>query len=165
MVFRTPRKPRRYSRKNKLYFAFKELGKVIRTMFLLKYVGDVELRRLIHAETNKSEQFNGFEKKLFFGGEGVIAENLRHEQRKIIKYNHLVANLVILHNVVGMSRVLKKLQAEGAVINQEVLAGLAPYRLEHINRFGDYVLDFRRKVEALDEGFRILEIESPSQTE
>ena len=154
-----------YSRKNKLYFAFKELGKVIRTMFLLKYVGDVELRRLIHAETNKSEQFNGFEKKLFFGGEGVIAENLRHEQRKIIKYNHLVANLVILHNVVGMSRVLKQLQAEGAVINQEVLAGLAPYRLEHINRFGDYVLDFRRKAEALDEGFRILEVESGKPTE
>ena len=151
-----------YSRKNKLYFAFKELGKVIRTMFLLKYVGDVELRRLIHAETNKSEQFNGFEKKLFFGGEGVIAENLRHEQRKIIKYNHLVANLVILHNVVGMSRVLKQLQAEGAVINQEVLAGLAPYRLEHINRFGDYVLDFRRKVETLSDDFRILESKSDS---
>ncbi len=146
-----------YSRKNKLYFAFKELGKVIRTMFLLKYVGDVELRRLIHAETNKSEQFNGFAKKLFFGGEGEIAENIRHEQRKIIKYNHLVANMVILHNVVGMSRVLKQLQDEGAVINQEVLAGLAPYRLEHINRFGDYVLDFRRKVEALSDDFRILE--------
>ena len=28
---------------------------------------------------------------------------------------------------------------------------------------GDYVLDFRRKVEALDEGFRILEAESISQ--
>jgi hypothetical protein len=54
----------------------------------------------------------------------VIAENLRHEQRKVIKYNHLVANMVILHNVVGMSRVLKQLQAEGAVINQEILAGL-----------------------------------------
>lgn len=152
-----------YSRKNKLYFAFKELGKVVRIMFLLKYVGDVELRRLIHAETNKSEQFNGFAKKLFFGGEGEIAENLRHEQRKVIKYNHLIANMVILHNVVGMSRVLKQLQAEGAVINQEVLAGLAPYRLEHINRFGDYVLDFRRKVEALDEGFRILEAKSTGQ--
>ena len=151
-----------YSRRNKLYFAFKELGKVVRTMFLLKYVGDVELRRLIHAETNKSEQFNGFAKKLFFGGEGEIAENLRHEQRKIIKYNHLIANMVILHNVVGMSRVLKQLQTEGAVINQEVLAGLAPYRLEHINRFGDYVLDFRRKVEALSDDFRILEYKSDS---
>jgi len=149
-----------YSRKNKLYFAFKELGKVVRTMFLLKYVGDVELRRLINAETNKSEQFNGFAKKIFFGGEGEIAENLRHEQRKVIKYNHLVANMVILHNVVGMSRVLKQLQAEGVLINQEILAGLAPYRLEHINRFGDYVLDFRRKVAVLADGFRILDDKS-----
>ena len=149
-----------YSRKNKLYFAFKELGKVVRTIFLLKYVGDVELRKLIHAETNKSEQFNGFAKKLFFGGEGEIAENLRHEQRKVIKYNHLVANMVILHNVVGMSRVLKNLQTEGALINQEVLAGLAPYRLEHINRFGDYVLDFRRKADVLEDDFRIIESES-----
>ena len=129
-------------------------------MFLLKYVGDVELRRLINAETNKSEQFNGFAKKLFFGGEGEIAENLRPEQRKVIKYNHLVANLVILHNVVGMSRVLKQIQSEGAAINQEVLAGLAPYRLEHINRFGDYVLDFRRKVDTLSDDFRILDSES-----
>ena len=52
--------------------------------------------------------------------------------------------LVILHNVVGMSRVLKQLQAEGAVINQEVLAGLAPYRLEHINRFGADSTAFHR---------------------
>ena len=151
-----------YSQKNKLYFAFRELGKVIRTTFLLNYIGDVELRKLIHAETNKSEQFNGFAKKIFFGGEGEIAENLRHEQQKIVKYNHLVANMVILHNVVGMSRVLKKLQMDGVVINQDILACLGPYRLEHINRFGDYVLDFRRRVEILNADFRILDSESDS---
>lgn len=42
-----------YSSKNKLYFGFIELGKVIRTMFLLSYIGDVNLRKVIHAETNK----------------------------------------------------------------------------------------------------------------
>lgn len=47
-----------FSRKNKLYFAFRELGRVIRTMFLLNYINDVELRRSIHAATNKSEEFN-----------------------------------------------------------------------------------------------------------
>lgn len=146
-----------YSRKNKLYFAFRELGKVIRTQFLLKYIGDVELRKMIQSETNKSEQFNGFAKTLFFGGEGIIAENIRHEQRKVVKYNHLVANMVILHNVVGMSRVLKALQEEGVQINQAILEGLGPYRLQHINRFGDYTLDFRRKVESLNADFRILE--------
>jgi len=34
--------------------------------------------------------------------------------------------------------------------------------LEHINRFGDYVLDFRRKVDTLSDDFRILESESDS---
>jgi len=135
-----------HSRRNKVYFAFRELGKVIRTMFLLRYISDVDMRKMIHAETNKSEQFNQFAKALMFGGGGIIAENLRHEQRKIVKYNHLVANMVILHNVVRMTKILTELRLEGVEVTQEMLAGLKPYRLESINRFGDYVIDIRRKV-------------------
>lgn len=134
-----------YSNKNKLYFGFIELGRVIRTMFLLSYIGDVNLRKVIHAETNKSEQFNAFAGWSFFGGDGIIAENIRHEQVKVIKYNHLVANMIILHNVAGMSQVLKELRDEGLDITGEVLAGLAPFRTHHINKYGDYTLDFRRK--------------------
>lgn len=100
-----------YSRKNKLYWAFRELGKVVRTLFLLRYIDDVEVRKTIHAATNKSEEFNGFVKWAFFGGEGIIAENVQHEQRKIVRYNQLVANLVILHNVEQMTRVLAELRA------------------------------------------------------
>lgn len=32
-------------------------------------------------------------------GEGVIRENDRFEQQKIVRYTHLVANAVILYNV------------------------------------------------------------------
>jgi TnpA family transposase len=32
------------SRQNKLYFAFRELGRVVRTMFLLEYISDDALR-------------------------------------------------------------------------------------------------------------------------
>jgi TnpA family transposase len=138
------------STKNKLYFAFRELGRVIRTLFLLKYLNDPELRRTIHAQTNKSEQFNDFAQWLMFGGEGVIAENVRHEQRKIIKYNHLVANMVILYNVQWMSRKLKELQEKGHPIDAEVLTRLSPYRREHINRLGDYLLDLLRPILPLD---------------
>ncbi|CAB3722588.1 Tn3 family transposase ISPa43 [Paraburkholderia phenoliruptrix] len=138
------------STKNKLYFAFRELGRVIRTLFLLKYLNEPELRRTIHAATNKSEQFNDFAQWLMFGGEGVIAENVRHEQRKVIKYNHLVANIVILYNVQWMSRKLKELQAKGHPVDAEVLKVLSPYRREHINWFGDYLLDLLRLVPPLD---------------
>ncbi len=144
------------SRKNKLYFAFRELGRVARTEFLLKYIGDVELRKTIQAATNKSEEFNQFIKWLFFGNQGVIAENVRHEQRKVVKYNQLVANLAILHNVEAMTGVLKEMQEEGLPINEDILAGLAPYRTEHINRFGDYTLDLDRKVPPMNYKTRIL---------
>ena len=148
-----------YSRRNKLYLAFKELGKAIRTLFLLRYIDEIELRKTIQSATNKSEEFNGFIKWLFFGGEGIIAENVRHEQRKIVKYNQLVANMVILYNVEKMTHVLKGLSREGVVINKELLNGLSPYRNSNINRFGDYNLDMEREVPPLDFGIKILEPE------
>jgi TnpA family transposase len=49
-----------YSRKNKLYFAFRKLGWVVRTVFPLRYISSVELRHVIQAAINKSEAFNKF---------------------------------------------------------------------------------------------------------
>jgi TnpA family transposase len=132
------------SRKNKLYFAFRELGYAVRTKFLLAYMGDVELRRTIQAATNKSEAFNGFAQWVAFGGGGVIAENDRDEQRKVIKYNHLVSSLVIFHTVDAMTKVLGELEAEGHTFSREAIGALSPYRREHINRFGDYTLNLER---------------------
>lgn len=72
------------SRKNRLYQAFRELGRVVRTVFLLQYLSDPEMRKQITEMTNKVEAYNGFAGWLFFGGEGIIAENDPEEQEKII---------------------------------------------------------------------------------
>jgi len=139
-----------YSRKNKLYFAFRELGRVIRTIFLLQYISDPDLRSTINAATCKSEEFNNFLQWAMFGGNGVIAQNLRHEQRKIIKYNHLVANLIVLHNVAMMTKVINGLIVKDMPITEQILSKLSPFRTEHINRFGNYTLDLRKKSEVLE---------------
>jgi TnpA family transposase len=133
-----------YSRKNRLYLAFRELGRVVRTGFLLRYLADTELRATIQAATNKSEQLNRFLKWVFFGGEGIITENSRDEQRKVIKYNHLVANCLIFHNVCGLTHVLSQLQDAEEDVPEAALAHISPYLTEHINRFGDYVLNMNR---------------------
>lgn len=134
------RKLNTYSRKSKLYFAFRELGRVIRTIFLLNYIADEDLRKMINAATNTSEAWNAFIQWLAFGGHGVISENNREEQRKMIRYNHLVGNLVIFHNVVSMTGVLQNLIKDGFEITEEILSCLSPYRTAHINRFGNYEL-------------------------
>ena len=89
------------------------MGRVIRTIFLLEYLSDVQLRRQITASTNKVEAYNGFAKFLFFGGEGVIGEHDREEQEKSVKYNDLAANAVIFQNVVDMTYAIRDLQREG----------------------------------------------------
>ena len=132
------------SRKNKLFQAFHELGVALRTGFLLQYLNDEDLRATIQAATNKSESFNRFAKWLAFGGEGVIPSNNRDEQRKFIKYNHLVANCLIFYNVFEMSRILHELMQEGYSFSREVIAAVSPYLTEHINRLGRYHLDLDR---------------------
>jgi hypothetical protein len=51
--------------------------------------------------------------------------------------------------MIGQHRVLKEIQADGFVVDAAVLDGLAPYRVEHINRFGDCYLDLERQVPSL----------------
>ncbi len=116
------------SRKNKLYMAFRELGRVVRTLFLLRFINEEDLRQTIHASTNTVETWNGFVQWVAFGGNGVIRENSREEQRKIIRYNHLVANLLVFHNVVSMTRVLHLLIDEGYPVTPSIVARMSPYQ-------------------------------------
>ena len=101
------------------------------------------------AATNKSERFNQFVQWVSFGGDSVIAENTRDEQRKFIKYNHLVANLLVFHNIVTLSKALNRLEADGLEASDQALAALTPYQTEHINRFGSYTVNFSRIPEPL----------------
>ena len=129
------------SKKNKLFQAFRELGKVIRTIYLLEFISNVSLRNKITESTNKTEAYNGFSKWFFFGGEGIIAENDPEEQNKIIKYNELLSNSVILQNVIDVTNALEKLAEDGVVVTLEDVKAMSPYMTGHIKRFGEYIID------------------------
>ena len=91
-----------------------------------------------------------------FGGNGVITENDRAEQRKRIKYNHLLANCLIFHNVHAMTAASHRLLREGVIVKEETLRYLSPYGAEHINRFGIYEWNRRHVAPSLDYELEIL---------
>jgi TnpA family transposase len=132
-----------YSRKNRLYQAFRALGKVIRTMYLLRFISDRNLRREVTACTNIVESYHHFLDWLFFGKDGVITDNDPLEQEKRLKYLDLVASAVILQNTVDMTRVIQSLNAEGFKINRRMLATMSPYLNRNLKRYGDYVVDLK----------------------
>ena len=128
------------SRQNQLYRAFRELGRVVRTIFLLEYISTAELRRSIHAATTKIESYNAFSDWLSFGGD-VIRSGDPVEQEKRVKYRDLVANAVMLRNVADLTDVLADLKADGHDFTRDQVTRLSPYMTTHLKRFGQYVLD------------------------
>ncbi|MFQ5675733.1 MAG: Tn3 family transposase [bacterium] len=129
-----------YSRKNKLYLAFRELGRVVRTIFLLEYISSQPMRMEIRGATTKIESFNTFGDWVSFGGHKITSGD-PVEQEKRIKYMNLVANAIMLHNVVDLTMVLNQMVGEGLRVTELLVQRLSPYMTQHILRFGQYLLD------------------------
>lgn len=102
-----------YSRRNKLYLAFQELGRAIRTQFLLEYISDVEMRETITDTTNKVEAYNGLSEWTSFGSRHLVASNDEDEMEKAIKYNDILTDSIILQNIVDETNIIAQLKNEG----------------------------------------------------
>ena len=55
-----------YSRQHPLYRALKQFGRIIKSLFLLRYIDDVELRQTIEKQLNKLESANKFDGAIFY---------------------------------------------------------------------------------------------------
>lgn len=129
-----------HNKKNKLYRAVRELGRVERTLFLLRYISISELRQTIRAETTKIESYNDFLDWITFGGP-MIKSGDPVEQTKRIKYMNLVANAIMLQNVVDLTEVLNEMIQEGFEVTPALIGRLSPCLRRHLLRFGRYVLN------------------------
>jgi hypothetical protein len=119
-------------------------------MVLLRYISQASLRQHIGKATNMVESFNRFSKWLNFGNHGVIAENDPDEQEKAIKFNTLIADLVMFSTVIDMSTVINQLRAEGNPASRADLAIISPYQQDNVRRFGDYAYDLSAPLEPMD---------------
>ena len=129
-----------YNRKSLLYRAFRELGRVERTLFLLRYISNTEVRRVIRAETTKIESYNDFLDWVCFGGP-VVKSGDPVEQEKQLKYASLVANAVMLSNVADLTEALSSMARDRLPVTPDLVACTSPYMREQIRRFGKFSLD------------------------
>src|SRR5260221_12504128 len=98
------------------------------------------MRQRIRDEITKVESYHEWPEWLAFGAPVLRSGDLG-EQEKRMKYRDLVANAVMLHNVVDMTNALHDLQQDGVCLTQELVARFSPYLTEHLKRFGQYLVD------------------------
>lgn len=107
------RRLRAGSRENATYTALREVGRVIRTVQLLRYLSDAPLQRRVAAATNKAKAFNGFSQRIGSGDGGVITDNDPFEQERAAKFNVLLANAVIFHNAPDIAEIVRRSARHG----------------------------------------------------
>ena len=131
--------------------AFRELGRVERTLFLLRfYLQHPQTRRTIRAETTKIESLQRFPRLDLVRRRRSIKSADPVEQEKQLKYASLIANAVMLSNVDDLTRVLSDMAADGHPVTPALVASLSPYMRRHILRFGRYALDMDNLPEPLN---------------
>jgi len=127
-----------YPRQNALALALREIGKLERTLFLLEYIQNIELRKRIHAGLNKGEARNALARAVFFNRLGELRDRTYENQQHRASGLNLVVAAIAIWNTVYLERAINALQERSYVIDQKLLAHLSPLKWEHINLTGDY---------------------------
>jgi len=127
-----------YPRQSTLTQALQEYGRLVKTIFILRYLESEAYRRRINLQLNKGEALHGLRQFLFFANEGQIRRREDEDQRIQAGCLNLMTNVVVAWNTVQMASVIEGLKAEGYPVTDEEVAHLSPARYEHINPYGRY---------------------------
>jgi TnpA family transposase len=125
-------------RPTRLARALGELGRIVKTLYLLAYIDDESYRRRILSQLNRGEGRHQLARVIFHGKRGELRQRYREGQEDQLGALGLVVNAIILWNTIYMDAVLGQLRAEGFDVRDEDVARLSPLAHEHINMLGQY---------------------------
>ena len=112
------------SRQNAVARGLLEYGRLIRTLFILRYLADPELQRRVHHQLNKGESLHALRRRLLYANEGHIRRRHDDAQTEQALCLTVVTNAVVLSNTVYLQDALDALRTEGTPVNDEHGGGL-----------------------------------------
>lgn len=95
-----------YAKDHPLYKALKEFGRIIKSIFILTYCDDLELRQRIEKQLNKIESSNKFSKAVFFANNREFQQGKLEHQKISTACMVLIQNAIVLWNYLYLSQVL-----------------------------------------------------------
>ena len=115
-----------------------ELGRLIKTLYLLRFIDDEAYRRRILVQLNRGEGRHQLARVVFHGKRGELRQRYREGQEDQLGSLGLVVNVIVLWNTIYMDAALNQLRAEGLDVRPEDVARLSPLGFDHINMLDRY---------------------------
>jgi TnpA family transposase len=123
---------------NNLFRALQDLGRISKTIYLLHYLSDKDLRRQVERQLNKTEHYNSLAKIIFWGQKGEMRSAALEDQLNRASCLRLVAAIVILFNAAYLQSAVEHERALGKAITDDQLAHIFPTTTASINMLGEY---------------------------
>jgi TnpA family transposase len=144
-----------YANQHPLQEALKEFGRIIKSIFVLKYVDDVTLRQAIEKQLNKGELANKFASAVSFVDQ-EITESYQEDQEIAAMCQTILQNIIILWNYIELTKIIMRSDKEvrDALMNDITSASILTWR--HVNLHGTY--DFNNLLAANDNAYSLDEV-------
>jgi TnpA family transposase len=112
---------------------------VVKTIFILRYLSDPELRHRVHLQLNRGEARHELVRRcLFFANRGEFRSGDAEEIMNKASCLSLLSNAVLVWNTLRITEIVNQLRAAGHAIADQDLARVSPLMHGHVIRNGTY---------------------------
>ena len=130
-----------YAKHHPLYKAIKEFGRIIKSIFILTYIDDAELRQHIEQQLNRVELSNKFSKAVFIDKSHEFQTGYQADMEIITACKVLIQNAIVLWNYLYLSQMLVNINSlqdrsvlldaiRSSLLNKLIIIG---FRLNYIS--------------------------------
>ena len=142
------RKLSSYARQNQTKKALWELAHLCRTLYILDFIDDAELRQSVQKALNRGEAYHRLRRAVAYVNGGKFRVKTEAEQQIWNECSRLITNAMIYYNTALLSRVYEQKRAAGDLAAMAAMAGISPVAWQHVNLFG--VIEFSRARSRVD---------------
>jgi len=128
-----------YSKESDLYKALKAFGQIIKSLFILRYLDELELRQAIEKQLNKVELANRFTRAVAVGNPREYTQAEKEDQEIAESCNRLIKNSIICWNYLYLTQKLSRMENKES--KDRLLIAITTHSViswAHINLLGEY---------------------------
>ena len=123
---------------NRLAKALTHLGRLIKTIYLLRYIDDDELRRQTERQLNRGELRHKLAKYVFFMEQGQFRRGDYDRIMSKASCLSLISNAILIWNTLLIGQVLEEAGRDGKAFSPEAVSHVSPLAYRHVIVNGTY---------------------------
>jgi TnpA family transposase len=121
--------------------AFTQLGRILKTQYILEYITDSDIRDKVQRQLNKGEHRHQLARCIFFANQGKFQVGDYEEIINKASCLSLVSNAVLYWNTVKMTEIINQLKQNGETMSDETLTHISLLSHKHLITMGTYFTD------------------------